>query len=698
MKKILSCTFAALALLVFAHAAFAAPSVTDEKKTFLSNSAAVSAQGQNYGSFKIKEPNTTNPEKGTATIYGNGTSHIGSDKIDLLLKIAGTTSVGALDFKLVFGEKGGAQTSYNLPKTSLAGYTFGQEPVQYFHVSVSGLDPVTEYQFKLTEGTTKSESSVTTFKTLTAAGINIPTAFTIHYAGQEAGENAGEYNATFDVTPDAALSSPLSLSVRVFGPAATPNANAGMTEFTAPAGSLTTSPVVEGLSPGSYTAAVYSNATKISQTITFSITASQAPSGIFLELQSEGQTSVGNDLYKELFSVTPTSPLTKDVQVEVSYDQLSGGGSNTSDTFTETISAGSSGFSFETKGLPEGQYEAVVFSNNTPASNSITFSIVGNKEDGILGTEKFSVSLDEAQKSIGNGQYSISLKVTPKNPYVIGQTYRFYDADTAGTFANDGQYVEFVAKTGGQAFVLEPLVPGNWKAAVIDGSTVISNIFKFTITDTPSPADTTSACHDAVACITDGLEGKTGAGIVALSGLLLTCTSSMNATEKAAFTDLGSCLKSHCTSITFGSGDGDNEYEDVAQCVSAETGPNGSCESQYNACLGVGSTVIVSDEDKDKLPNFIKWKSIPEAVAAIMDNLVIPIAVPGVILAIIYTGFLFVTARGNSKKIEEAQKAALYTAIGSAIILGAWVIASAISGTINAIRGTASIDKTSFHA
>jgi len=64
----------------------------------------------------------------------------------------------------------------------------------------------------------------------------------------------------------------------------------------------------------------------------------------------------------------------------------------------------------------------------------------------------------------------------------------------------------------------------------------------------------------------------------------------------------------------------------------------------------------------------------------------------GVIVAVlfmVYAGFLFVTARGNEAQLGTAKKAFLGAVIGTAIIMGVWVIAQAIVGTINAIRDPA---------
>jgi hypothetical protein len=56
-----------------------------------------------------------------------------------------------------------------------------------------------------------------------------------------------------------------------------------------------------------------------------------------------------------------------------------------------------------------------------------------------------------------------------------------------------------------------------------------------------------------------------------------------------------------------------------------------------------------------------------------------------VALAIIYCGFLFVFARGNSEKLTHAREALLWTIIGAAILLGALAIATMIQGTITAL-------------
>lgn len=69
-------------------------------------------------------------------------------------------------------------------------------------------------------------------------------------------------------------------------------------------------------------------------------------------------------------------------------------------------------------------------------------------------------------------------------------------------------------------------------------------------------------------------------------------------------------------------------------------------------------------------------------------NLALMVGVPIVALAIIYSGFLFVMARGNTEKLGEAKDTLMYTLIGAALLLGSWVIAQAIQGTITDIKST----------
>jgi hypothetical protein len=76
--------------------------------------------------------------------------------------------------------------------------------------------------------------------------------------------------------------------------------------------------------------------------------------------------------------------------------------------------------------------------------------------------------------------------------------------------------------------------------------------------------------------------------------------------------------------------------------------------------------------------------SISDLLASILE-IIITVGIPLVVLAVIYTGFLFVSAMGDKEKIKKARDAFLWTIIGGVIILASWVIAEAISSTVNQI-------------
>jgi len=55
------------------------------------------------------------------------------------------------------------------------------------------------------------------------------------------------------------------------------------------------------------------------------------------------------------------------------------------------------------------------------------------------------------------------------------------------------------------------------------------------------------------------------------------------------------------------------------------------------------------------------------------------------VVALIYAGFLFVTAAGDEGKIDTAKSTILYTVIGIVILLGARAISAVIVNTVNSV-------------
>lgn len=126
----------------------------------------------------------------------------------------------------------------------------------------------------------------------------------------------------------------------------------------------------------------------------------------------------------------------------------------------------------------------------------------------------------------------------------------------------------------------------------------------------------------------------------------------------------------------------------VATVVSAQGGSN-------NPGSGAGGSNNPPAENGSSTPSVTPvklvnplgdTKSLPEMIEGLL-RVVLTIGIPVVALAIIYAGFQFVAAQGNPQKLQEARRTLLYVIIGATILLAAYVIAEAIVGTINAIRG-----------
>lgn len=78
---------------------------------------------------------------------------------------------------------------------------------------------------------------------------------------------------------------------------------------------------------------------------------------------------------------------------------------------------------------------------------------------------------------------------------------------------------------------------------------------------------------------------------------------------------------------------------------------------------------------KNPLGEGATFSTIIAKIAELATLIGLPIAA----LFIIYSGFLYVTARGDTTKVKKAHDTFLWSVIGTAIILGAYVIATAIN-------------------
>jgi hypothetical protein len=75
------------------------------------------------------------------------------------------------------------------------------------------------------------------------------------------------------------------------------------------------------------------------------------------------------------------------------------------------------------------------------------------------------------------------------------------------------------------------------------------------------------------------------------------------------------------------------------------------------------------------------YSSIPTFIAGAL-RVMVEVALPIISLFIVYSGFLFVSAQGNDEKLSVAKRNFMYVIVGAILILGAWVIATLIGGTV----------------
>lgn len=76
--------------------------------------------------------------------------------------------------------------------------------------------------------------------------------------------------------------------------------------------------------------------------------------------------------------------------------------------------------------------------------------------------------------------------------------------------------------------------------------------------------------------------------------------------------------------------------------------------------------------------------TIPDLLLAIVD-LIFLVGVPIIVIFIIYSGFLFVTAGDNDAQITKARTTLKWTLLGALVLLGAKAIAAAVQATISSL-------------
>ena len=80
-----------------------------------------------------------------------------------------------------------------------------------------------------------------------------------------------------------------------------------------------------------------------------------------------------------------------------------------------------------------------------------------------------------------------------------------------------------------------------------------------------------------------------------------------------------------------------------------------------------------------------EYDTIPKLLLAIVEIILI-FAVPVIIFFIIYGGFLFVTARGDTSQLEKARTTLTWAVVGGVVVLGAKALVDVIQATVDSFR------------
>lgn len=98
--------------------------------------------------------------------------------------------------------------------------------------------------------------------------------------------------------------------------------------------------------------------------------------------------------------------------------------------------------------------------------------------------------------------------------------------------------------------------------------------------------------------------------------------------------------------------------------------------------LAIAPRVILAATEPLENPTSIP--TLFDFIKAIL-TIVVKIGIPVATVFIIWSGFLFLTAQGNEEQLKKAKHSFVWACVGTAVLLGAWLLATAIKGTIDSL-------------
>lgn len=104
--------------------------------------------------------------------------------------------------------------------------------------------------------------------------------------------------------------------------------------------------------------------------------------------------------------------------------------------------------------------------------------------------------------------------------------------------------------------------------------------------------------------------------------------------------------------------------------------------ASYGTLLYFAQTAIARAEEVSlKNPLREEFSDIPRFIAGAL-KVVVMIALPIIVLFFVIAGFKFISAQGNPSALGEARKNFMWVVVGALLIMGAWVLATLLAGTV----------------
>ena len=105
--------------------------------------------------------------------------------------------------------------------------------------------------------------------------------------------------------------------------------------------------------------------------------------------------------------------------------------------------------------------------------------------------------------------------------------------------------------------------------------------------------------------------------------------------------------------------------------------------------LGPTTNPAVGSNSLFQLKNPLSAENFCDLIKTIL-NILMVIGIPVAVLFLMWSGFRFVLARGNSTELQNARRNFYYVIIGIVVFLGAWTIATVIAGTLKELSKNSS--------